>query len=137
MDYSWMPVVVAATITLLTGAIWYNPRVFGRLWLSETGLDEETLQKANMPLIFGLTYLFGLMVAVMLQGCMDRDLLMLPVHPLIQGSMIGGWIGLMLGLPVLGVIALFERRSYRYILIHAGYWVLTLGLMGGLLAWWV
>jgi hypothetical protein len=28
---------------------------------------------------------------------------------------------------------LFERRSWKYIFINAGYWILTLTLMGGII----
>ena len=45
-----------------------------------------------------------------------------------------GTIGaLFLALPILGINALFERRSFKYIAIHTGYWMLTMGLMGGVL----
>jgi len=28
---------------------------------------------------------------------------------------------------------MFERRGFKYIAIHGGYWMLTLGLMGGII----
>jgi hypothetical protein len=36
-----------------------------------------------------------------------------------------------LGLPLVGITALFERRSWKYIFIHLGYWVITFALVGG------
>ena len=36
-------------------------------------------------------------------------------------------------LPVVGINALFERRSWKYIMLHWGYWAITLVLMGGLI----
>lgn len=44
--------------------------------------------------------------------------------------------GLLLLLPVIGTNALYERRGWKYILIVAGYWVISLALMGGLIAVW-
>ena len=41
--------------------------------------------------------------------------------------------GLFFALPIIGVISLFERKGFKYIAIHAGYWTLTLTLMGGIL----
>ncbi|MEL6988082.1 MAG: DUF1761 domain-containing protein [Bacteroidota bacterium] len=32
---------------------------------------------------------------------------------------------------MIGCISLFERRGWKYVLIHAGYWLLTLTLIGG------
>ena len=34
---------------------------------------------------------------------------------------------------VIGINALFERKGFKYIAINAGYWILCLGLMGGVL----
>jgi hypothetical protein len=39
-------------------------------------------------------------------------------------------------LPVLGIQAMFERRSGKYIFIHLGYWVITFVLMGGIICQW-
>ena len=38
-----------------------------------------------------------------------------------------------LALPIIGINANFERRGWKYVLIHLGYWVITLGLVGGVL----
>jgi hypothetical protein len=38
-----------------------------------------------------------------------------------------------IALPILGIVALFERKSAKYIFIHLGYWVITLGIMGGII----
>ena len=44
--------------------------------------------------------------------------------------------GLFLALPILGTNALFERKGFKYIAVNAGYWILTIALMGGLLCAW-
>jgi len=36
--------------------------------------------------------------------------------------------------PVIGINALFEKRSVKYVLIHLVYWMISLGLIGGVLA---
>ena len=35
-----------------------------------------------------------------------------------------------------GTNALFERKGAMYILINAGYWIVTLGIMGGIVCGW-
>ena len=37
--------VVAAFTTLLVGFVWYHPKVFVTVWMKETGLTQEELQK--------------------------------------------------------------------------------------------
>ena len=50
-----------------------------------------------------------------------------------HGALHGFITGLFLCLPVIGVGALFERRSWKYTLIAGGYWIITCMLMGGII----
>ena len=56
---------LTALIPLVVGAIYYNPRVFGAAWMNINGFTEASLQAkgGNMAVIFGLTYLMGLMAS--------------------------------------------------------------------------
>ena len=51
-----------------------------------------------------------------------------------HGAFHGSFTGMMFVLPVITISALFEQRSWRYIVLHAGYWIVCLGLMGGLIS---
>ena len=53
-----------------------------------------------------------------------------------HGAFHGGLFGLMFFLPVIGNIALYEQKSWKYVAINVGYWVLCATLMGGLLGAW-
>jgi NADH:ubiquinone oxidoreductase subunit 6 (subunit J) len=48
-----------------------------------------------------------------------------------------GVIGaIFLGFPFIGMSAIWERKSFKYVLIHVGYWIVTLALMGGVICQW-
>lgn len=54
-----------------------------------------------------------------------------------HGSFHGAFIaGLFIALPVVATGALWEKRGFKYIAISAGYWVICMGLMGGIIAAW-
>lgn len=53
-----------------------------------------------------------------------------------HGALHGVLAALFLGIPVLATNALFDRRSLQYILINAGYWIVSFALMGGILCAW-
>jgi hypothetical protein len=36
----------------------------------------------------------------------------------------------------IGVVALFERRPWTYLLVNGGYWVVTMTAMGAILGAW-
>jgi hypothetical protein len=44
--------------------------------------------------------------------------------------------GLFLILPVLGINALYEWRSFKYTLVTGGYWVVCGMIMGGIICVW-
>lgn len=51
-----------------------------------------------------------------------------------HGALHGGFTALAFIAPILCINSLFERKSWKYMAIHAGYWFVCLTLMGGLLA---
>jgi len=159
---NFVAVLIAAVIPLVMGFIWYNPKVFGASWIKASGLDEEKIKGSNMALIFGLSFLFALMLSFFEQ--------MLVIHQMHLGSLLsvqpdfkeagsesstlynrvmelyghsfrtfkhgvfhGVIAGLFFVLPILGTNALFERKGFKYIAINVGYWIITLAIMGGIL----
>jgi|1185.fasta_scaffold21922_2 hypothetical protein len=48
-----------------------------------------------------------------------------------HGSFHGTIAGIMFALPIIGVNALFERKSFKYVAINAGFWIVCMALMGG------
>ena len=54
-----------------------------------------------------------------------------------HGAIHGFMTGLFFALPVVGVNALFERRSWKYTLIAGGYWIVTCLIMGGIICQWM
>ena len=162
MEFNFYAILVSAFSSLVVGFVWYNPKVFGTIWMNETGMTEEKAQKGNMLKIFGLTFVYSLMLAFIMSA--------LVVHQFGALGMIGGpdfiatakpsyaafmadygtafrtykhgaLHGLMSGLffafPMIGINGLFERKSWRYILIHSGYWIVTLTIMGAIICGWV
>jgi hypothetical protein len=49
-----------------------------------------------------------------------------------HGLLHGGMFALLFIGPIFWINALFERRNWKYMLIHTGYWVVSLALMGGI-----
>jgi hypothetical protein len=55
---------LAALIPLILGAIWFNPKVFGKAWMSSIGQTEESLRSgSNMALTFVLAYVLSFFLA--------------------------------------------------------------------------
>ncbi|MEM7161737.1 MAG: DUF1761 domain-containing protein [Bacteroidota bacterium] len=66
MEANWWVIFVAALIPMVLGFIWYNPAVFGKAWMQASGMTDEKIKGGNMPLIFGISFVFSCMLALVL-----------------------------------------------------------------------
>ena len=156
-------VLLSSLVPLLLGFIWYHPKVLGTVWMQETGIVPGPEDKKRMPRVMLLVALCSIVVGFILQFIVVHQfhfysmLANSPELP-IEGSEInifyketmktygmefrtfkhgafhGSFTGLMLALPIVAISSLFERRSWKYIAIHGGYWVVSLGIMGGMIS---
>ncbi|MBL7782638.1 MAG: DUF1761 domain-containing protein [Saprospiraceae bacterium] len=163
MAFNWLALFVAALIPLLIGFVYYHEAVFGKAWMRESGVTPDP--NAGMARIFGLTYLLSLMLATILQTVVIHQahvMSLLMNEPGINdpASEMGKWLtdfmakygnnfrtfkhgalhgtiaAVFIALPIVGINSLFERKSGKYILLHTGYWIITLALMGGIVCGW-
>lgn len=161
MDLNFPIVFAAALIPLLVGFVYYHPKVFGNAWMKAAGVSADG-PKPNMILVFGLTYLFSVMLGVALisivihqmgifstlQGNADladpnsqlslmlKDFMAKYGHnfrTFKHGALHGTIAAVFFALPVFGINSLFERKGWKYFLINLGYWVIALALMGGVI----
>lgn len=128
---NWLAVVAAAVSTFLIGGLWYSPVLFGRAWMEANKFAEEDLNQSNMAKIFGLSFGFALLMSANLAAFLAD-----PKTTASWGATAGflagfGWVTL-----GLATIALFERRSWKYILINGGYMTIAFTIMGLILGAW-
>ena len=161
MEFNIFAILVAAFSTLVVGFIWYNPKVFGNIWMRESGTTEEKMKGANMALIFGLSLFYAFLISFMLNSIVIHQnsvVSLIGGPPMIEtakpsyaifmadykdafrtfkhGALHGFMTALLLVLPVVGVNSLYERRSFKYVLIVSGYWMVAFMIMGGIICAW-
>lgn len=160
MEINFLAIFVAALSTLVVGFVWYHPKVFGTIWMKETGLTEESMKGANMGVIFGLAVVYAFFMGFILQsltihqfgafGMIGGDASKaLPSYAAFMtdygmafrtfkhGALHGFITGLFLALPIIGTNSLFERRSFKYTLISGGFWIVCFTIMGGIICAWI
>lgn len=163
MTFNWVPILASALIPLLVGTIYYNDRVFGKMWKRYAGVDDARLRQGNFPLILLFTLLLGFLLAGFLLPVVFHVMHVfsqtaptggVPVdvnsesykdalaffqkyggnYRTFKHGALHGAIVTMTGIwPVIAINALFERRGWRYTAVHTGYWLITLILMGGVI----
>jgi hypothetical protein len=159
MEINFLALIAAACTTLVVGFIWYHPKVFGNAWMKESGTTEEKMKGVNMALIFGLSLLYAFFIAFIIQmltvhqwgalGMVGGDANIAKpsfaefmadygsaFRTFKHGALHGFMTGLFLAIPMVGTNALYERRSFKYVLISGGYWTICFMIMGGIICAW-
>lgn len=154
--------LIAAFSTLLVGFVWYHPKVFGAIWMRETKLTDEDLQNGSMIKTFGLTFVLSILIGFAMEmmvihqigamgmiGGFDKIAEAKPSFTAFMadygtafrtykhGALHGFMTGVLLAFPMVAINALFERKSWAYIFIHAGYWIACLTIIGAIVCGWV
>ncbi|TBX69606.1 DUF1761 domain-containing protein [Flavobacterium silvisoli] len=156
MNVNFLALLLASLSTLVVGFIWYNPKVFGTIWMKETGLTPEDGKDFNMIKIFGLSIVYAFLISFVLQ--------MVTIHQFGALGMVGGdpskalpsynafmadygtayrtfkhgafhgfMTGLLMIFPVIGTGALYEQKSFKYVMVTSGFWIVCFTIMGGII----
>ncbi len=165
MGTNYIAILGAAFIPMIMGFIWYGPMLFQKQWMKEMNFTQKDVEGGNMLLIFGLSFVFSLLIAFFMQFLVIHQF---GVYQTLAGEpeftkqagggyayfqefmsnfgdrfrtfkhgvLHGAITGLFFILPIIGTKSLFERKSFKYVAINVGYWVITLALMGGIICQW-
>lgn len=152
------PILFAsALIPMVIGAVWYNV-IFKSAWMTASGMTEEKIKTGNAFLILGLAYLFSFFLAFGINGLaihqvgvfqlLSNEAVGSEGHTFLtnfmekygdrhrsfgHGALHGGIGAILFALPLIGIVANFERRGWRYVMLHFGYWFIAMTLMGGVI----
>jgi hypothetical protein len=128
---NWLAVVAAALSTFVVGGLWYSPVLFGKVWLKANGFTEAQAQSFNKARAFGGAFLLALVMSANLAMFLAD-----PTTTLLWGMTAGALAGVGWVAAGLAVVALFENRSWSYILVNGGYLIVSFVLMGAILGSW-
>jgi len=137
---------LTAFIPLIIGFVYYHDKAFGSAWKKVNGFSDSDLEGANMGVILGSTYFLGILLSVTVSGfaihqtaVSEQQFLDLMANfgnhhrSFGHGAVHGGIMAVFFVLPLIAINALFERRGWKYVFIHLGYWFICLLLMAGVL----
>jgi Protein of unknown function (DUF1761) len=123
-------VLVAAISAFVLGGLWYAPFLFGGAWKKANGFGADEPPPANAK-IFILSFVLSLVMALNLAMFLND-----PKTNMAWGATAGflagfGWVAM-----GIGIVSLFERRPWSYVLVNGGYLTVALVVMGAILGGW-
>lgn len=162
LEFNWLVILATSLVPLLVGMIYYSGHVMGNAWMKASGMTAADAQGVNMIKISLYTLLMGLFLAVFMipatlhinhvfslisqpgggppdpnsAGYADAMAFISKYGGNFRTFKHGAFHGIISALfcawPVIAVASFFERKSWRYIAVHLGYWVLCFAIMGGI-----
>lgn len=128
-DFALWPVLAGTAAFFAVGALWYGV-IFPKAWQRAAGLTDSQLQGGNMPLIFGLTFAFEMLIAMVLWHLVART----DPKPFVVMMMATGFAaGVMI--PAIGINYLYLRKRLAHFLIDAGHFLVGMAAMGAVFVW--
>ncbi len=124
-DFALWPVLAGAAAFFAVGALWYG-LIFSKPWQRAAGLSNTQLKAGNMAAIFGLTFAFEVLIAMVLWHLIARTD---PTDFVVMMMAVGFAVGVMI--PAIGINYLNQRKPLALLLIDAGHFLVGMAAMGG------
>lgn len=131
-------VLVAAVASIVVGFLWYGS-VFGKIWIELSGFSKADMEKAKkkgMAKEYGLMFVGSLVMAYVLAHALVFGNAFLQTSGASAGLMVGFWNWLGFVMPVTLSAVLWEGKSWKLWVLNNGYYLVTLCVMGMILAMW-
>lgn len=124
---NYLAILAAAVSAFAIGGLWY--RIFLAQWMKANGFEKEP--GGNPAKIFGISFLFSVVMAFNLAKFLDS-----PTTTAAWGATAGFLAGFGWCFMGIGILCLFERKPWSYLLINGGYLTVALTVMGLILGAW-
>ncbi len=133
MSMNYLAVLVAAIANFLLGGLWYSPLLFAKKWMALVGITEEQIKQSGSA---GKAYMGTFVSALVMAYVLAHFVSYAEATTLVQGAQTGFWAWL--GFVATTSIAnhLFEHRPFGLFFINSGFYLVSLLLMGAILAVW-
>ena len=129
-------VVAAAVVSMVIGAAWYSPLLFGKLWMKLSWMTEKQLaeaKKKGMAKSYAIAFLAVLVMSYVLAHFVDY----LGATTVMAGVEAGFWLWLGFVATVLINGVLWEGKPFKLYLLNIAHYLIALLVMGAILAVWV
>ena len=126
IDIDYLTAFFAAIVFMVIGAVWYSPALFGGVWAKLMQLPKKPKNKW-LPYIvmFIIAYIMAFFLAALL-GFLGATSTLDGIY-----VAIGIWFAFIATTQAMGL--LWGKKSFELYLIDVGFWLVALGVMGGIL----
>ncbi|MEK6825408.1 MAG: DUF1761 domain-containing protein [Nanoarchaeota archaeon] len=136
VSVNYAAVLIAAVASMIIGAIWYSPAVFGKIWMKGahmSGSDIKKAKKQGMGKLYLIAFIGSLLFAYVLahfvsyvNAATNADALELALWT---------WLGFVV--PLLLGNTLWKGESWGAYLVNIVYQLVSISVMAVILTYWI
>ena len=133
---NYAAVILAAVASMVIGFVWYGP-LFGKKWMALTGMHMDkmgAMSSGSMTKLYALAALGSLVMGFVLAHAIVFASAYLHVTGISAGLQAGFWNWLGFIAPVTLGSVLWERKPWALWVLNNAYYLVTLMVMGVILA---
>lgn len=130
-----LAVLAAAIVSMVIGALWYSPLLFGKAWMKLMGFSAKDMEKAKKKGM-GKLYFYNFIAALVLACVLAWFIGVSGASGLSEGIIVAFWVWLGFIVSILIGGVLWEGRPFSLFLINISYWLVNLLANGIILAVW-
>lgn len=134
---NYWAVLLAGVSNMIIGGLWYSPLFFGKQWMHLMGLTKEHMEhekKKGMATSYLVSFIGALVMAYVLSHVFVYASTYTKTSGVSAGLMVGFWSWLGFVATVGLGSMLWEKRPFSLYLINMAYYLVTLCVMGVILA---
>ncbi len=127
-----LAMLIATVAGMVVGAVWYSPLLFAKSWMHLVGKKDTDMNKGGNGKLYLLSFVGTFVMAVILSNFIH----LASAKTVVDGMKVGfwGWLGFVA--PATMAEYLFEGRPRKLYLLNNGHILVTLMVMGAILAVW-
>lgn len=125
-------ILVSAIIYMIVGSLWYSPFMFGKRWMHLAGVEKSKDKSKSMAQTYAIAFVFALLMSFVVAHVAAYA----NADGFAEGMQTGFWLWLGLVVPVTLGGSLWEGRPWELFLINASCYLVSLLIVGGLVAAW-
>ena len=136
MDFqiNYLAVLVAAIINFALGGLWYSKVMFANMWVKAMGLSDE--EAAELSKGAAKAVAFSFVAALVMSLVLAYVIKFANADTFFWGMESGFWVWLGFIATTGSASVLFEGKPAKLYFISMSYYLVSLVLMGGVLAVW-
>lgn len=141
MHINWAAFAVAVVAQMVIGFLWFHPSVMGKMWAKANNIELKDMNPENAGMSYGITILLTIVFTFWLAGnvtgpgqqvAADGHSFVTFQHGLAHALA----LSIMVMLPVFSGPAIFEKRGWKWAVVHVGYWFARMAVAAGILSAW-